>query len=116
MPALRSGKTHNILLNVPPAEEDAAKAIFPYASSQQAFQRLSSALAAEARGSSIKVLIACSKTQDIFEAIPDSNARYWASTAYGIHRDDENERGLASGIAGLLDTTDNKMSRIRRAS
>src|SRR5688572_20773178 len=33
LPALRKGVVHNILLNIPPAEEDAKAAIFPYASS-----------------------------------------------------------------------------------
>lgn len=115
MPALRNGTMHNVLLNVPPVEEDAAKAIFPYASSQQAFQRLSSALAAEARGSSIRVLIACSKVQNIFEVVADSNAHYWAGAGCAVHRDDENESRLAASIAALLDGTRDHAARVRRA-
>lgn len=57
LPALRKSAVHNIILNIPPADKDADQAIFPYASSHQAFQRLCAALAAETRGSSIGVLI-----------------------------------------------------------
>jgi len=55
LPALRRGTHNNLLLNIPPADEDADTVIFPYASSVQAFHRLSAALAAETRGTAISV-------------------------------------------------------------
>ena len=103
LPALRTGRPGGILLNVPPSALDSAEAIFPYASSQQAFQRLCAALAAETRGSSIRVLIGSSQGKRLFEVLPDSNARYWSDAGYAAHREDEDNRALAADIAALTD-------------
>ena len=114
LPALRKGKSQNLLLNIPPAEEDASTAIFPYASSQQAFQRLCAALAAETRGSSVRVLIGCSQAQHIFEVMPDRNAAPCATANYVPHHDNVDEGGLAADIAALLDRSGASES-VRRA-
>ncbi|HEU4958677.1 MAG TPA: SDR family oxidoreductase [Sphingomicrobium sp.] len=103
MPALRNGWSGNVLLNIPPSASDSAQAIFPYASSQQAFQRLCSALAAETRGSSIRVLIGCSQGKRLFEVTPDSNARFWSDSGYTAEQEDEDNRALAADIAALAD-------------
>ena len=103
LPALRKGQMHNLLLNIPPAAEDSGKAIFPYASSQQAFQRLCAALAAETRGSSVRVLIGCSQAQHIFEVLPDRNPAPCDTADYAPHHDNLDEGGLAADIAALLD-------------
>lgn len=111
LPALRKGAVHNILLNIPPAEEDAEAAIFPYASSQQAFQRLCAALAAETRGSSIRVLIGHPANDHLTQVLPDRNAGFIAD-AFDITRHANDEQGgLAHHIAALLDPRED----IRRA-
>ena len=115
MPALRAGKLCNILLNIPPAVEHAAEAIFPYASSQQAFQRLSAALAAETRGSSIKVLIGCPQAHDIFQVLPDTNARGWQDIHLSPGNVEEDERQLAQEIAALVEPAASRILPIRRA-
>ena len=115
LPALRTGRHSNILLNIPPALEHAAEAIFPYASSQQAFQRLSAALAAETRGSSIKVLIGCPQAQDIFQVQPDINARGWHDIYRNSRNIEDNERELALHIATLIEPETSRMLPIRRA-
>ena len=103
LPALRKGVVHNILLNIPPAEEDAKAAIFPYASSQQAFQRLCAALAAETRGSSVRVLIGHPASDHLTQVLPDRNAGFIAD-AFDITRHANDEQGgLAHHIAALLD-------------
>jgi NAD(P)-dependent dehydrogenase (short-subunit alcohol dehydrogenase family) len=111
LPALRKGRTHNILLNIPPAEEDAKAAIFPYASSQQAFQRLCAALAAETRGSLVRVLIGHPDNDHLTQVLPDRNAGFVAD-AYDITRHANDEKGgLAQHIAALFDPPE----QIRRA-
>lgn len=111
LPALRKGTLHNILLNIPPADEDAEAAIFPYASSQQAFQRLCAALAAETRGSSVRVLIGQPDNDHLTQVLPDRNAGFVAD-AYDITRHANDERGgLAQHIAALFDPPE----QIRRA-
>ena len=111
LPALRKGVVHNILLNIPPAEEDAEAAIFPYASSQQAFQRLCAALAAETRGSSIRVLIGHPASDHLTQVLPDRNAGFIAD-AFDITRHANDEQGgLAHHIAALLDPPED----VRRA-
>ncbi len=111
LPALRKGRMYNILLNIPPADEDAKAAIFPYASSQQAFQRLCAALAAETRGSSVRVLIGQPDTDHLTEVLPDRNAGFRAD-AYDVTRHANDEQGgLAHHIAALLDPPDE----VRRA-
>ena len=59
MPALRRSEGQRWILNVPPPKSDVRSEIFPYASSAQAFSRLSEALAQEVRGTGITVGIAC---------------------------------------------------------
>jgi hypothetical protein len=115
MPALRSGQHCNVLLNIPPAVEHAAEAIFPYASSQQAFQRLSAALAAETRGSSIKVLIGCPQARDIFQVLPDTNARGWHDVRPSAGSAEEDERKLAQEIATLIEPDLSRILPVRRA-
>lgn len=111
MPALRKGALHNILLNIPPAQEDAKTAIFPYASSHQAFQRLCAALAAEARGSSVRVLIGHPETDHVSQVLPDCNAGFVAD-AIDVTRHANDEQGnLSLHIAALLDPPED----IRRA-
>lgn len=111
LPALRKGTLHNILLNIPPADEDAEAAIFPYASSQQAFQRLCAALAAETRGSSVRVLIGQPDNDHLTQVLPDRNAGFVAD-AYDITRHANDEQGgLAQHIAALFDPPEE----IRRA-
>jgi hypothetical protein len=103
LPALRKGTIHNILLNIPPAEEDAKAAIFPYASSQQAFQRLCAALAAETRGSLVRVLIGQPDNDHLTQVLPDRNAGFVAD-AFDITRYANDERGgLAQHVAALFD-------------
>jgi NAD(P)-dependent dehydrogenase (short-subunit alcohol dehydrogenase family) len=103
LPALRKGAIHNILLNIPPADKDAGTAIFPYASSKQAFQRLCAALAAETRGSSVRVLIGCPHSEHVSEVLPDRNAGPVADTCEITSADNDEDSGLAAHIAALLD-------------
>ena len=114
MPGLRNGKFGKILLSIPPAAADSDDVIFPYASSQQAFQRLCSALAAETRGSSIRVMIGCSQGKRLVEVLPDSNARYWSDAGFSPHREDDGNRALAADIAKLTGWSRNDES-ARRA-
>ena len=79
LPALRRGTHFKLLLNISP-EEEPALAIFPYASSHQAFQRLSAALAAETRGSGICILIGCVESGRISQVAPDADAGQRADT------------------------------------
>ena len=111
LPALRRGQFHNILLNIPPALEDSKAAIFPYASSQQAFQRLCAALAAETRGSSVRVLIGQPDNDHLTQVLPDRNAGFLADALdISRHANDE-QGGLANHIAALFDPPED----IRRA-
>lgn len=103
LPALRKGMIHNILLNIPPAEEDAKAAIFPYASSQQAFQRLCAALAAETRGSSVRVLIGQPDTDHLTQVLPDRNAGFVADAFELTRHANDEQGGLAEHIAALFD-------------
>lgn len=59
MPALHSSSPNAWILNVPPSETDARSPIFPYASSREAFARLTAAIAQEAHAFNISVGIAC---------------------------------------------------------
>ena len=102
LPALRKGRLQNILLNVPPSADDRAP-IFPYASSQQAFHRLSAALAAETRGSSVRVLIGWPHTGHIAQVLPDRNAGAVAETSDLTRYANDVSGGLAAYIADLLD-------------
>lgn len=102
MPALRAGKFGKTLVNIPPSANEASDVIFPYASSQQAFQRLCSALAAETRGSTIRVMIGCSQGRRLVEVLPDSNARYWSDAGFTAHREGEGNIALAADIAELI--------------
>lgn len=103
LPALRKGTVHNILLNIPPADKDAGQAIFPYASSQQAFQRLCAALAAETRGSAVRVLIGCPYSEHVSQVLPDRNAGPKVDMCEISQPGNDDESGLAAHIASLLD-------------
>lgn len=57
MPLLRRGQGRRLIVNLAPAGDPAQHdQMFPYASSQGAFERLSEALAEQTRGSSIEVM------------------------------------------------------------
>ena len=102
LPALRKGTKRNILLSIPPSEEHAHDEIFPYASSKQAFQRLCAALAAEARGSAVRVLIGHPESDHLSEVFPDRNAGLIADV-YDLTRHANDEQGrLAGHIVALL--------------
>jgi NADPH:quinone reductase-like Zn-dependent oxidoreductase len=101
LPALRHGEGHNLLVNIPPVDEEGDRAIFPYASSDQAFRRLSSALAAETRGTTIRVLNASLRSGQIMEVIPDPNAASWPDEPPAGPSGDHLE-ALAWNIALLL--------------
>jgi NAD(P)-dependent dehydrogenase (short-subunit alcohol dehydrogenase family) len=103
LPALRKGSFHKILLNIPPAEKDSADAIFPYASSQQAFQRLCAALAAETRGSTIWVLIGQPGGDNISQVLPDRNAGSVADAFDVAHHTGVGHIGFAAHVASLFD-------------
>jgi NAD(P)-dependent dehydrogenase (short-subunit alcohol dehydrogenase family) len=100
LPALRRGPHYKLMLNVPP-DEDAGVAIFPYASSGQAFQRLSAALAAEAKGTGVSVLIADPLTSRLSQVVPDPNAGPNAAT-YRLPQELGGGGSLISQIADLL--------------
>ncbi|HTK58945.1 MAG TPA: SDR family NAD(P)-dependent oxidoreductase [Sphingomicrobium sp.] len=100
LPALRRGSHFKLMLNVPP-EEDAGVAIFPYASSGQAFQRLSAALAAETKGTGVDVLIGNPETCRISQVVPDPNAGPNAAI-YGMAKRTPGGGSLVSQIADLL--------------
>lgn len=103
LPALRRGTHNNLLLNIPPAGEDADTAIFPYASSVQAFHRLSAALAAETRGTAISVLIGDPASRRVSQVLPDPDAGLLADTSE-LRRPTETSIGtLASRVAALID-------------
>jgi NADP-dependent 3-hydroxy acid dehydrogenase YdfG len=101
LPALKSGENANILVNIPPVGEEIEQAIFPYASSDQAFRRLSSALAAESRGTSVRVLNASTHSGQISEVIPDPNAANWPEQVADGPTGDQLE-ALAWNVASLL--------------
>ena len=103
LPALRRGTYNNLLLNIPPAGEDADTAIFPYASSVQAFHRLSAALAAETRGTAISVLIGDPASRRVSHVLPDPDAGALADMSE-VRRTTETSIGtLASRVAALID-------------
>jgi NAD(P)-dependent dehydrogenase (short-subunit alcohol dehydrogenase family) len=99
LPALRRGAHYKLMLNVPP-EEGANVAIFPYASSGQAFQRLSAALASETKGTGVSVLIGSPDVDSISQVVPDPDSGPEAAT-YGLPAQ---RRGgtLVTQIADLL--------------
>jgi NAD(P)-dependent dehydrogenase (short-subunit alcohol dehydrogenase family) len=103
LPALRKGRLDTILLNIPPSMEDANTAIFPYASSQQAFQRLCAALAAETRGSSVRVMIGQPDNDHLTQVLPDRNAGSIADACDVSRHANDEQGGLAHHIAALLD-------------
>jgi len=102
LPALRKGAAA-ILFNISPTEEDSAHAIFPYASSQQAFHRLCAALAAETRGSSVRVLIGCPSNGHVAQVLPDRNAGPVADMCELGGRSEAPE-GLAGRIVSMFET------------
>ena len=101
IPALQRG-THKLLLNLPPSPREADSAIFPYASSRLAFHRLSAALAFEARGTSIAVLIGCPRTRTIKQVLPDPNAGTWIETCDLGRAKREDLLSLAWQVASLV--------------
>jgi NAD(P)-dependent dehydrogenase (short-subunit alcohol dehydrogenase family) len=105
IPALRRGTHNNLLLNIPPADKDAETAIFPYASSEQAFHRLSAALAAETRGTAISVLIGDPKSRRVSQVLPSPDAGLSAETCDFRRFHGEPEGALASQVASLIDGT-----------
>jgi NAD(P)-dependent dehydrogenase (short-subunit alcohol dehydrogenase family) len=104
LPALRRGAHFKLLLNIAP-EEDPAVAIFPYASSDQAFQRLSAALAAETRGTGISVLVGCPATELVSQVAPDADAGHRADI-YPFHGNAAAGDSLTAQVAALLGPTD----------
>lgn len=103
LPALRKAAADAVLFNISPTEEDSAQAIFPYASSQQAFHRLCAALAAETRGSSVRVLIGCPSNGHVSQVLPDRNAGPDAG-GYELGSRSEAPGGLADRIVSLFDS------------
>lgn len=103
LPALRRGTHNNLLLNVPPADKDATTAIFPYASSEQAFHRLSAALAAETRGTAISVLIGDPKSRRVSQVLPNPDAGSSADTCDFGRSQGESDGALASQVASLIE-------------
>jgi NAD(P)-dependent dehydrogenase (short-subunit alcohol dehydrogenase family) len=65
LPLLRRGRGPRWIVNVPPSKTEAGSTIFSYASSEEAFARLSEAIAQEAYGSGVNVGIACPATDAI---------------------------------------------------
>ena len=103
IPALRRGTHNNLLLNIPPSDKDADAAIFPYASSEQAFHRLSAALAAETRGTAISVLIGDPRTRRVSQVLPNPDAGSLADTCDFRRAENVSDAALASQIASLID-------------
>lgn len=103
LPALRRGTHNNLLLNIPPEEKDADAAIFPYASSEQAFHRLSAALAAETRGTAISVLIGDPISRRVSQVLPDPDAGSLAETCELRRGEGVATGAFAAQIASLFD-------------
>lgn len=101
-PALRNGRGHNLLVSIPPAEWHAQDAIFPYASSQQGFQRLCAALADEARGTPVRVLIGDPGDGRVRQVLPDRNAGFVADACEFAWRSRAPRGQLALQIAALV--------------
>jgi len=99
VPALRRGQHFKLMLNIPP-EEEPNVAIFPYASSAQAFQRLSAALAAETKGTGISVLIGDFEAQRLSQVVPDPDSGPQAAS-YSLPAQ-RHGGTLLSQIAGLI--------------
>lgn len=102
LPALKRGEAHNLLINISPVGEEIDQAIFPYASSDQAFRRLSSALAAETRGTNVRVLNASTQSGQLAEVIPDPNAASWPEDIALEGPSGDRFEALAWNIASLL--------------
>lgn len=101
LPGLRDG-VQKLLINVPPSATEAEAPIFPYASSRHGFQRLSSALAFEARGTSVTVMIACPARRKVAEVAPDPNAGTWGENGNIRQPTRDDLLALARQIASLL--------------
>lgn len=102
LPALKRGDGQGLLVNISPVDEEIDQAIFPYASSDQAFRRLSSALAAETRGTPVRVLNASIQSGQIAEVIPDPNAAQWPEEAAAQAPSGDHLEALAWNVASLL--------------
>lgn len=99
-PAIRRGPHCKLMLNIAP-EGDAGIAIFPYASSSQAFQRLSAALAAEVKGTGVRILIGDSETSQLSQVVPDPDSGPQAAS-YRLPARRSGGEGLVSQIADLI--------------
>ena len=100
LPALRRGSHYKLMLNIPP-EDDPGVAIFPYASSGQAFQRLSAALAAETKGLGVSVLIGDPQMVRLSQVVADPDAGPRAAS-YALPDQPRNGASLVDQIADLL--------------
>ena len=100
LPALKRGAL-KLLVNIPPSLRDADAPTFPYASSRLAFQRLSSALALEARGTGIAVLIACPANRQLSHVFPDPDASAWSDNIDLRRPDGEDVLAVARQVAAL---------------
>jgi hypothetical protein len=100
LPALRRGSHYKLMLNIPP-EDDPGVAIFPYASSGQAFQRLSAALAAETKGLGVSVLIGDPQMVRLSQVVADPDAGPQAAS-YALPDQPRNGASLVDQIADLL--------------
>jgi NAD(P)-dependent dehydrogenase (short-subunit alcohol dehydrogenase family) len=99
-PALEQGAM-KLLVNIPPSQRDADAPTFPYASSRLAFQRLSSALALEVRGTGMAVLIACPADRGLTHVFPDPDAGAWSDSCDPRRPDEEDAIALAREVAEL---------------
>jgi NAD(P)-dependent dehydrogenase (short-subunit alcohol dehydrogenase family) len=101
IPLLHDGH-HRLIVNVPPSARDVDAPIFPYASSIQAFLRLSAALANEVRGTPISLLIACLAERRLEQVLPDPNAGSWARHCGPWSPNREDALTLAWQLASLV--------------
>jgi NAD(P)-dependent dehydrogenase (short-subunit alcohol dehydrogenase family) len=100
LPALKLGAL-KLVVNIPPSRRDADVPTFPYASSRLAFQRLSSALALEVRGTGIAVLIACPANRQLSHVFPDPDAGAWSDNRDLRQPSREDMLDLARQVAAL---------------
>ena len=101
IPALEAGGPGH-LVNVPPSGVGSDVPPFPYASSRQAFQRLSSALANEVRDTAITVIIACPSERRLAQVLADPNAGAWARNCDLRRWNSEDAMTLAWQLVSLL--------------
>lgn len=112
LPALSRAR-QPMLVNIPPSSDVADAAVFPYASSGFAFHRLSAALAFEARGTPVSVLIGCPASGTLTQVLPNPNAGSWADSCRIRQASPAGLRTLVGQIAALMEDEE---SAHRRAS